>query len=86
MAVANHVWASFIDLDEICTFFELLADHSYQFSGIVCVGRVRQHVLRRVEVIGIFVSTENVDGVPADAQARSRDQALIDGVAYGGIG
>ncbi len=35
---------------------------------------------------GVFVAAENVDGVAADAQARTGDEAAIDGVAHGGVG
>ena len=34
----------------------------------------------------IFVAAQNVDGIAADAQARPGDEALIDGIAYRGVG
>jgi len=40
----------------------------------------------RVEADGVFVASENVDGVAADAQAGTRDEALVDGVANSTIG
>ena len=43
-------------------------------------------MLRRVVTDGVFVAAEDVDGVAADAQARAGNQALVDGVADGGIG
>ena len=43
-------------------------------------------MLRGIEVVGIFVSAENVDGVAADAETRAGNQAVIDGVADGRVG
>ena len=43
-------------------------------------------MLRGVEVVGILVAAQNVDGIAADAHARAGNQSLIDGVANGGIG
>ena len=43
-------------------------------------------MLLGIEVDGVLVAAENVDGIAADAQARAGDEALIDGVAHGGIG
>ena len=85
-AIANHVRAGLVNFDEIGALFELLANRSHQFGGIVGIGRVRKHVLRGVVMIGILVSAENVDGISADAQTRSRKQALIDGVAHRCVG
>jgi hypothetical protein len=42
-------------------------------------------MLRRVVVEGVFVAAENVDGVSADAQARSGEQTVVDSVAHGRI-
>jgi hypothetical protein len=84
--VTDGVRAGLVDFDEVRAFFELVADCGNQFGGVVGVGGVREHVLRRVVAIGVFVAAENVDGVAADAQARAWDQTLIDGVAHGGIG
>ena len=85
-SVANDVWPGLIDLDEIGALFELFANRGHDFGGIVGIGGIRQHVLRRVEMIGVFMSAENVDGVPADAQARSGHEALIDCVAHRSVG
>ena len=43
-------------------------------------------MLRWIEMVGIFMSAENVDSVPADAQARSGKQGLIDRVAHRSVG
>jgi hypothetical protein len=42
-------------------------------------------VLLRVEVEGVLVATQNVDGVTADAHAWSRDLSLVNGIADGGV-
>jgi hypothetical protein len=42
-------------------------------------------VLLRVVADGVFVAAEDVDGVAADAQARTGNFAAIDGVADGGV-
>ncbi len=63
----------------------LLADHFNELVGCVGVVGVREHVLRGVESNGVFMAAENVDGVAADAHARPRDQASIDGIADGSI-
>ncbi len=38
-------------------------------------------MLRGIEIVGVLVAAENVDGVGADPQARAQDQTLVDGVA-----
>src|SRR5271155_5349349 len=67
MVIANYIWPSLINLDEIRAFFELFADRAHQFSGIIRISGIRQHVLCWVEVVGVFVSSENVDSVTANA-------------------
>ena len=64
----------------------MLAHDFDEFGNAVGVGGVGEYALIGVEVDGVFVAAEQVDGVAADAQARAGDQALVDGVAYGGIG
>ena len=64
----------------------MLADDGYQFVGVVGVGRVGKHVLLGIVADGVFVAAENVDGIAADAHARAGDEAVIDGVANGGVG
>ena len=54
-------------------------------GGVGVVG-VREHMLRGVEAVGVFVAAQDVDGVAADAHAGTEDEALIDGVANGGVG
>ena len=76
----------FVDLDEVRAFLELLADHGDEFGGVVGVRRVRENALLGIVADGVFVAAENIDGVAADAQTRPGDQAVIDGVAHGGIG
>ena len=64
----------------------LLADDFDKLFGGVGVVGVGEHVLRGVVADGVFVAAEDVDGVAADAQARAGDEALVDGVANGGVG
>ncbi len=64
----------------------LLAHDFDELLGGVGVVGVREHVLRGIVAVGVFVAAEDVDGVAADAQARPGNQALVDGVAHGGVG
>ena len=64
----------------------LRADHLDDLLGGVGVVGVGEHVLRGIEVVGVLVAAQNVDGVAADAQARARNEPLVDGVADGGVG
>ena len=64
----------------------LPADDFNELLGGVGVVGVGEDALGGVEADGVLVSAEEVDGVAADAQARPRDEALIDGVADGGVG
>ena len=82
----DRVAAGLVDLDEVGAFLELLADHGDEFVGVVGVGGVGENVLLGIVADGVFVAAENVDGVAADAQARAGNQAVIDGVAHGGVG
>ena len=43
-------------------------------------------MLRGIEVIGVFVPAQNIDGVAADAQPWPRNQPLVDGVANRSVG
>ena len=43
-------------------------------------------MLRGIEVIRVFVSTENVDRIAADAQPRARDQTGIDRISHSCVG
>ena len=39
-------------------------------------------MLRGIEMVGVLVPAQNVDGIGADAQARPRNDPLVDGVAH----
>ncbi len=43
-------------------------------------------MLCRIEAVGVFVASEDIDGVAADAHAWTRYEAFVDGVANSGIG
>ena len=43
-------------------------------------------MLRRIKIVGVFMSAKNVDGISADAQPRTRDVAIVDCVAHCGVG
>ena len=75
-----------VDLDEIRALFVLLADDLHDLLRIVGVVGVRQDVLGGIEMIGILVAAENVDGIARDAQPRPDDEACVDGIAYRRIG
>jgi hypothetical protein len=62
------------------------ADDLDELVGRVGVVGVGENMLRGIEAVGVFVAAEDVDGVAADAQARTGDESLIDGVADGGVG
>src|SRR5579859_1199517 len=86
LAVAYRIWAGFINLDEIRAFLKLLANDGDEFLRVVRIGGVREDVLCRIEAVGVFVATENIDSIAADAQPWAGNQALINAVAHGGIG
>ena len=81
-----RVRAGLVDLDEVGALLHLLAHDRDDLLGVVGVVGVRQHVLRGIEVIGVLVAAQNVDGVAADAQPRPGNQSLIDGVADRRVG
>ena len=60
----------------------LRADHGDKFVRAVRIGRVRQHVLLRIQSDRVLVSAENIDRVAADAQARAGNRAAIDRIAH----
>jgi len=81
----DGICARFINLREIGSFFELLAHH---FNELLCIIRkvgVRQNVLRWVVADSVFVAAENVNGVSADSEPRSRNFSVIDGIAYSSV-
>ena len=86
MAVDERVAARFVHFDEIGAFFDLFADGGDDFVDIIRVIGVGENVLRGIEMIGVFVAAENVDGVAADAQARAGNFAAIDGVTHSSVG
>src|SRR5580658_6219031 len=67
MTARRRVFPRLVDFDEIRAFFELLADHPDQFVSTIRIGCVRKHMLFRVEVVGVFMSAEDIDRIPADA-------------------
>jgi hypothetical protein len=85
-AVDDCVFAGLVDLGEVGALLVLLADHFDELLDGVGVVGIREQVLRRVEAVGIFVTAQNVDGVAADAHAGPKNEAMIDGVADGGVG
>ena len=74
-AVNHAVRSGLVDLGEVRAFLVLLAHHCNDLVGGVGVVGVRQHVLRGIEVVGVLVPAQNVDGVGADAQARPGNDA-----------
>jgi len=85
-AVDEAVGSGLVDLDEVSAFLELLADDGDEFGGVVGVGGVGGDAGGGIEVDGVFVSREDVNGVAADAEARAGDESGVDGVADGGVG
>ena len=85
-AVANGVGAGLVNFDEVGAFLELLADDGDELVCRVSVGGVGEDALLGIESVGVFVASEDVDGIAADAQAWTGDEAGVDGVAHGGIG
>ncbi len=77
------ILSGLVNLDEVRTFLDLFADDGDELRGVIGVSRVGKHVLLWVVADGVFVPTENVDGIAAGAQARSGNLAPIDGVADG---
>ncbi len=80
-AIHHGVWAGLVHLDEVRTLLVLLADDFDNLVAGVGVVGVGEHVLRGVEVVGVFMAAENVDGVGADAHARTGNDAGVDGIA-----
>lgn len=86
VAIDKRIATCFINLDEVGTFFNLFANGGDKLAGVVRVIGVGENVLRGIEMVGVFVTAENVDGIAADAQARAGNFATIDGVANSGVG
>src|SRR5215475_13627286 len=85
LTVADRVGAGFVDLDEVGAFLELLANHSEELLSGIGIRGVRKHVLLGIETVGVFVTAENIDGITADAEAKTGDEAGVDGIANGGV-
>ena len=64
----------------------LLPHDDDEFVCIIRVGRIRQHMLRGIELIGILMPSQDVDRVAGDPQPGSRELAGIDGIAHGSVG
>src|SRR6185437_4012135 len=86
VAIAKRVRARFINFYEIRAFLELLAYDGDELGSVIRESGVGKDVLFGVEAVGIFVAAEDVDGIPADTQARAGNFAVIDGVADGRVG
>jgi len=82
----HAVGAGLVDLGEVGAFLVLLAHDLDDLLGGVGVIGVGEHVLGGVEADGVFMAAHDVDGVAADAHAGAEDEALVDGVADGGVG
>ena len=63
----------------------LLSDGGHDFIRAVGVRGIGQYLLRGIEVIGILMPAEDVDRIAGDAQARTRNQSLIDRVPHRGV-
>ncbi len=85
-SVLDRVLSCFVDLGEVGSAFALLADDFDELLGRVGEVGVGENVLGRVVADGVFVASEEVDGVAAYAHSRAGNQAGVDGVAYGYVG
>ena len=82
MAIAVRVRACFVNFYEVGAFLELLTNDRHEFGGVVRISGVGENVLLGIVAVSVFMTTKNVDGVAADAQARPGDCAMIDGIAH----
>ena len=85
-AAAHRIGAGLVDFREVGAQLVLFAHHCDQLVRIIGPGGVGQNVLLGIVADGVFVAAENIDGIAANAQARARNEALIDRVAHGGVG
>jgi hypothetical protein len=79
-AIEQGIAASLVDFDEIRAFLELLPDYANQLRRAVGIGGIRKNALIGIVVNRVFVPADDTDRISADAQARPRDEPLIDGV------
>src|SRR5436305_20793 len=86
LTVMDRIRPGLVDFDEVRALLELLANHGDQFIRVVCVSRIRQDVLLRVEADRVLVTAKNVYGVAADPHSWPRNFAAINRVTYGAIG
>src|SRR3984957_2989918 len=80
--VAHRIRARLIDLGEVGPLLVLLSNRGNDLIGAVGIGCVRQDLLGGIEVIGILVAAEYIDGVAGDSQPWSWDQTLVDGISH----
>ena len=85
-AIDQFVFPRFVNLGEVRSLLVLLAHHLHQLLGGVGIIGIRKHVLRGVVLVRVLVAAEDVDGIPADAQPRPRNNPLVDGIANRAIG
>ena len=55
LAIAERILAGFVDLYEIGSFLDLLANHSHEFGGVIGEGGVGENALFGVIADGVFV-------------------------------
>jgi aminodeoxyfutalosine synthase len=67
----NHpVRPGLVDLHKVRAFFVLLPHYLHKLLGIVGIIGIREHVLRWIEVVGVLMPAQNVDGIRADTHPR----------------
>ena len=71
-SVAHRVGPGLVDFHEIRALLVLLPDHRDDLIRVVGVVGVRQDVLRRIEVIGILVAADEVDGIARKCASAAR--------------
>ena len=71
--IDHRVRPGLVNLHKVRAFFVLLPDHFHKLLGIVGIVGVREHVLRWIEVVSVFVAAQNVDGISRRRACAARE-------------
>ena len=86
VAVDHAIGPGFVNLEKVRALLVLFAHGLDDLLGVIGAVRIGEYVLFGVEMVGVFVPAQDVDGISAHPHARPGNDARIDGVADGGAG
>ena len=76
VAVDHAIGPGFVNLEKVRALLVLFAHGLDDLLGVVGAVGIGEHVLLGVEMVGVFVPAQDVDGIGADPHARPGNDAL----------